>query len=68
MSVEKALTGKPWSDDTLAAAWDAWEDDFQPLSDMRASARYRLTAARNMLSRCLLDDLGAATSVLEVTP
>ena len=68
LSVEKALTGKPWSDDTLAAAWDAWEDDFQPLSDMRASARYRLTAARNMLSRCLLDDLGAATSVLEVTP
>ncbi|MGR3272350.1 xanthine dehydrogenase small subunit [Thalassococcus profundi] len=68
LSVEKALTGKPWSDDTLAAAWDAWEDDFQPLSDMRASARYRLTAARNMLSRCLLDDLGAATSVLEVMP
>ncbi|WP_425101501.1 xanthine dehydrogenase small subunit [Tropicibacter sp. S64] len=65
-AVELAITGKPWTDDTLAAAWDAWEDDFAPLSDMRASADYRLTAARNMLSRCLLEDLGAVSSVLEV--
>ncbi|MFZ5962578.1 xanthine dehydrogenase small subunit [Thalassococcus sp. BH17M4-6] len=67
-NVERALTGKPWTDDTVAATWDAWEDDFQPLSDMRASADYRLSAARNMLARYLLDDLGATTSVLEVTP
>ncbi|WGW05065.1 xanthine dehydrogenase small subunit [Tropicibacter oceani] len=65
-AVEAAITGKPWNDDTLVAAWDAWEDDFAPLSDMRASAQYRLGAARNMLSRVLLEDLGAATSVLEV--
>ncbi len=66
--VEAALTGKPWNDDTIAAAWDAWEDDFQPLSDMRASAQYRLTTARNMLTRYLLEDLGGQVSVLEVTP
>lgn len=66
--VEAAITGRPWSEETLIAAWDAWEADFTPLSDMRASAGYRLTAARNMLSRCLLEDLGAATRVLEVTP
>ena len=65
-AVEAALTGRAWDDDALIAAWDAWETDFQPLSDMRASAGYRLTAARNMLSRYLLEDLGAATSVLEV--
>ncbi|MFZ7092247.1 xanthine dehydrogenase small subunit [Primorskyibacter sp. 2E233] len=67
-AVETAITGKPWNDDTLVAAWDAWEDDFMPLSDMRASAQYRLSAARNMLSRALLEDLGAATSVLQVQP
>ncbi len=68
LHVEAALIGKPWSEDTLIAAWAAWEQDFTPLSDMRASAEYRLAAARNMLSRCLLQDLGAATNVLEVQP
>ncbi len=67
-AVEAAITGRPWSEDTLAAAWDAWEADFQPLSDMRASANYRLSAARNMLSRCLLADMGADVDVLEVMP
>jgi xanthine dehydrogenase small subunit len=61
--VETALIGQPWSDDTIAAAWDAWEQDFTPLSDMRASAAYRLEAARNMLSRYFLEDLGADVSV-----
>ncbi|WP_146586138.1 xanthine dehydrogenase small subunit [Puniceibacterium confluentis] len=66
--VEAALTGQPWSDDTIAAAWDSWEQDFQPLSDMRASADYRLTAARNMLTRYMIEDLGGQVSVLEVAP
>ncbi|SEO71716.1 xanthine dehydrogenase small subunit [Salinihabitans flavidus] len=65
--VEAAITGQPWCEETIAGAWDAWAEDFSPLSDMRASARYRLDAARNMLTRCLLDDLGAQTSVLEVS-
>ena len=65
--VEAVLTGKPWSEDTVAAAWDAWEEDFQPMSDMRASAEYRLEIARNLLIRYYLEDLGAATRVREVT-
>ncbi|MDA7425208.1 xanthine dehydrogenase small subunit [Thalassococcus lentus] len=65
-AVEAALLGHPWTDDALVRAWDAWEQDFAPLSDMRASAEYRIFAARNMLSRYLLNDLGAQTSVLEV--
>ena len=36
------------------------------MSDMRASADYRQIAARNMLTRYLLEDLGAATNVREV--
>jgi xanthine dehydrogenase small subunit len=67
-SVEAALTGKRWDEETLAEAWDAWAEDFTPMSDMRASAGYRLDAARGMLTRCLLEDLGAAARVLEVTP
>ncbi len=66
--VEAALTGRPWTDDTVAAARDAWEQDFQPLSDMRAGAEYRLTAARNMLTRYMIADLGGQVSVLDVAP
>jgi xanthine dehydrogenase small subunit len=66
--VEAAITGKAWNEDTVAGAWGAWEQDFTPMSDMRASAEYRLHAARNMLTRYLLEDLGAETRVLEVSP
>lgn len=65
-AVEAALLGKPWTDEAVIAAWDAWEQDFTPLSDMRASASYRLVAARNMLTRYLLEDLGADTDVRKV--
>ncbi|MBA83858.1 xanthine dehydrogenase small subunit [Thalassobius sp. S69A] len=65
--VENALIGQPWSDNTIAAAWEAWAQDFTPLSDMRASAAYRLETARNMLSRYFLEDLGADVSVHRVT-
>ncbi|MCB1394604.1 MAG: hypothetical protein KDJ98_01170, partial [Rhodobacteraceae bacterium] len=40
---------------------------FTPLSDMRASARYRMDAAKNLLVRYILEDQGFATDVLEVT-
>ena len=66
--VEQALLGQPWTDDGIAAARGAWDEDFQPLSDMRASADYRLAAARNLLTRCLAEDLGNPVSVLEVAP
>ncbi len=66
--VEQALIGKPWHEDTISAAYDAWALDFAPMSDMRASAAYRLETARNMLTRYFLEDLGAATRVLEVAP
>ncbi|MCA0938441.1 xanthine dehydrogenase small subunit [Salipiger pacificus] len=64
--VEQALVGQPWTEATVAAAAGAWEKDYQPMTDMRASAAYRLEAARNMLTRCLRADQGAATDVREV--
>lgn len=65
-AVEAALVGQPLTEATLTAARAAFEADFTPLSDMRASARYRLETARNMLSRYVADLRGGAVSVLEV--
>jgi len=65
--VENALIGQAWTADTIAATWEAWSQDFTPMSDMRASASYRLTAARNMLTRYFLEDIGAAARIQEVS-
>lgn len=65
--VEAAIVGQPWTLETVEAAAEAWETDFTPLSDMRASARYRLESARNLLVRYFHEDQGQATSVLEVS-
>ncbi|MGR3312816.1 xanthine dehydrogenase small subunit [Roseovarius indicus] len=65
--VEAAIVGQPWTLETVEAASGAWETDFTPLSDMRASARYRLESARNLLVRYFHEDQGQPTSVLEVS-
>ena len=64
--VEDALTGQPWSHETIEAVLPRFSDDFQPLSDMRASAEYRLETAKNMLRRYLRDLAGDPVDVLEV--
>ena len=50
-TVEAALVGKPWTMATVDAALPAFEQDFQPLGDMRASAEYRMLTAKNLLVR-----------------
>ncbi|MEM8803829.1 MAG: xanthine dehydrogenase small subunit [Pseudomonadota bacterium] len=67
-AVEAALIGQPWSENTIDTVLPRFSDDFQPLSDMRASAEYRLTTAQNMLRRYFLESTGASVSVLEVRP
>ena len=67
-AVEAALKGHPFEAATVEAALPAFAEDFAPLSDMRASAEYRLTAARNMLRRYHAEMTGAAVDVLEVGP
>ncbi len=64
--VEKALVGQPWSEATVAAAAAEMSQDFTPMTDMRASAEYRLESSRNMLMRYFRDLAGASQSVLEV--
>ena len=67
LAVEGALLGAPWSEATVTAALPAFAQDFAPIDDMRASAPYRLRAARNMLRRAWLESTGAAVDVLAVT-
>ena len=67
-AVEAALTGKDWTLTTVTAALPALAEDFTPMTDMRASATYRLEAAQNMLIRYFHERAGQAVSVLEVAP
>lgn len=67
-AVENVLIGNEWTAATIEHAVAGFETDFTPLSDMRASAAYRLDAARNLLRRYFAELSGAATNVLEVTP
>ncbi|MEG1201496.1 MAG: FAD binding domain-containing protein, partial [Comamonas sp.] len=52
---EAALQGKPWSQDTVKQAQAALVQDFQPMTDMRASSAYRLKVAQNLLQRLWLE-------------
>jgi xanthine dehydrogenase small subunit len=52
---EAALTGQPFARKTFEAAARAVADDFQPLSDWRASADYRRTVAANLFRRFWLE-------------
>ncbi len=71
---EAALLGQPWTQATVDAARRALGDDFTPLTDMRASADYRLQVARNLLQRFWLETRrdhplpGSALSVWSVMP
>ena len=48
---EAAVRGQPWTAPTLDAAMQALQQDFQPLTDLRASAAYRRLVAANLLRR-----------------
>lgn len=57
-AVEAALLGKAWNVATVEAAVPEFAEDYQPLTDMRASAEYRLLAAQNLLRRFFLETTG----------
>jgi xanthine dehydrogenase small subunit len=70
--VEAALIGNPWTRATIEAAMMAFTQDFEPISDVRASAGYRMQVAQNLLLRIFLERteptiamrlIGAATLV-----
>ncbi len=57
-TVESALIGKPWTEETIHAAQPAFETDYQPLTDWRATGEYRMLAAKNLLMRFFLESSG----------
>ncbi|MFZ3321884.1 MAG: xanthine dehydrogenase small subunit [Usitatibacter sp.] len=52
---EVALAGRPWSATTIIAACEAIGADYQPMTDMRASAAYRARVAGSLLQRFYLE-------------
>lgn len=56
--VEAILHGKPWTEDTIAAAREAFDRDYQPLTDWRATKEYRQLTAKNLLTRFYLETSG----------
>jgi xanthine dehydrogenase small subunit len=57
--VEEALTGQDWNWATISAVRDAFDQDYQPLTDWRATADYRALTAKNLLTRFFLETAGA---------
>ena len=65
---EAALVGRDWTEATVEAAAEAMAGDFTPLTDMRASAGYRMLVVQNLMRRYFHDLNGVGVSVLEVGP
>ncbi|MCX2860889.1 xanthine dehydrogenase small subunit [Paucibacter sp. PLA-PC-4] len=52
---EAAVLGQPWNEAAMSAAAVALGQDFKPMSDLRASAAYRMKVAQNLLKRFWLE-------------
>lgn len=66
-NAEAALVGKPWTQASVATARLALAQDFKPLSDMRASADYRLLVAQNLIQRLWLETRAEEALSIEET-
>ena len=62
-AVEKALVGSPWTLETVERAMVAYDADFAPISDWRASADYRALVARNLLKRVFIEATEGAEAI-----
>jgi xanthine dehydrogenase small subunit len=62
-AVEAALVGQEWSVATAEAAMEEYTNDFTPLTDMRASAEYRMTVAKNLLLRFYFETTGTSKPI-----
>ena len=52
---EEFLRNKPWNEATVSAAQDVLRGCYEPLSDWRATARYRNQVAGNLLKKYFLE-------------
>ncbi|MBT3991803.1 MAG: xanthine dehydrogenase small subunit [Rhodospirillaceae bacterium] len=65
LACEAALIGKTWNIETARSASGVIGKDYQPISDHRASAQYRLQVAGNLFQR-LYQDISGLDQALEV--
>jgi xanthine dehydrogenase small subunit len=66
---EAALLNRQWCTETVEDTVTALNEDFQPLSDLRASKEYRLLAAGQLLRRFYRESQGETTlSLRALTP
>lgn len=52
---EKALLNKTFSQENITLAKQALTQDFNPMSDVRASHNYRMRVAQNLLEKCFIE-------------
>ena len=52
---EKILLNSSITEQIINKAKEALEKDFKPISDMRASRKYRMEVAKNLLRKCFLE-------------
>jgi xanthine dehydrogenase small subunit len=50
--------GQSWVEATIERGMDALASDFEPITDMRASAAYRMKASQNLLRRLYMESCG----------
>ena len=62
---EAALLDQPWTQATVRSAIATLREEFQPISDMRASAAYRSEVLGNLLQRFWLESQGVQQINLE---
>ena len=62
---EAALHGQPWTLETVKNAMTTLRGEFSPISDMRASASYRVQVLGNLLQRFWLESQGLQSINLE---
>jgi xanthine dehydrogenase small subunit len=65
VQTEASLTGQTWNPTTLEQATATLRAEFNPISDMRASAAYRVQVLGNLLQRFWLESQGETDINLE---
>jgi xanthine dehydrogenase small subunit len=64
VQTEAALTGQAWTQDAVDQAKACLRGEFQPISDMRASAAYRVQVQGGLLQRFWLESQGVPETSL----
>lgn len=65
VNTQATLQGKPWTAATVQAAADTLRSEFNPITDMRATADYRSTVLGNLLQRFWMESQGRKGASLE---